>query len=327
MMKKGKLLKLICIAAALALVMSLAAGCGGGSGDAPAAGGSGSGSGSAAPAADTSIVFTDDSGKEITLDAPAQNIVALQPGDCEILYALGIGDRIIGRGEYCDYPAEVLDVTPVNSGDDTNVEQIIALKPDVVVMGAMAQKPENAEQIEAAGITVIATGSSETLESVYANIAMLGKATGKPDEATALIEGMQATFEKVSADAAGKEGGSIYFEVSPLEYGLWTAGQGTFMQEIADMLGLKNIFGETESWSQVSEEQVIAANPDNIVTITMYFGEGPLPEDEIKARAGWSEISAIKNNHVWAFGNNELARPGPRLAEAAQMLYDYVYGK
>jgi iron complex transport system substrate-binding protein len=117
---------------------------------------------------------------------------------------------------------------------------------------------------------------------------------------------------------------TVYFEVSPLEWGLWTAGKGTFMDEIANMMGLKNCFDDLTDWAQISEEQVLARNPDYIVTITMYFGEGPTPEEEIMSRPGWENVTAVKNAAILNLQNNELSRPAPRLADGAKMLYDFV---
>ncbi|MBO4914719.1 MAG: ABC transporter substrate-binding protein, partial [Oscillospiraceae bacterium] len=103
-----------------------------------------------------------------------------------------------------------------------------------------------------------------------------------------------------------------------------TAGKGTFMNEIAEMVGLKNVFDDVDGWGEVSEEQVLARDPDFIVTITMYFGEGPTPVEEICSRAGWENVSAVRNGAILNLQNNELSRPTPRLADGAQMLYDFV---
>ena len=273
----------------------------------------------------TAVTFTDMTGREITLDAPADRIVALTASDCEILYALGAGDKLVGRGEYCDYPAEVFEVPSVQSGYETNIEQIIELKPDVLVMATMAQTVEQVEQLENAGIKVVVS-DAQNIEGVYTAINMLGTLTGKTAEATTIVDSMKKTFDEVSAKAGEESAGSIYFEVSPLQYGLWTAGKGTFMDEIANMLGLKNAFADVEGWAEISEEQVIERAPDYILTITMYFGEGPTPEEEILSRAGWENIPAVKNKKILNLQNNELSRPAPRLADAARMLYDLIHG-
>ena len=272
------------------------------------------------------ITVTDMTGREISLDEPATRIVALTASDCEILYAIGAGDALVGRGEYCDYPAEVLNVPSVQSGYDTNIEQIIALKPQVLLMATMAQTEEQIAALEAAGVKVVVSDAQD-IEGVYTAIEMIGKLMGKEDNAKAVIEGMKGTFAQLSEQAAGDGTKTVYFEVSPLQYGLWTAGKGTFMNEITEMLGLKNAFDDVDGWASISEEQVLERNPDYIVTITMYFGEGPTPEEEIMARPGWENITAVKNAAILNLANNELSRPAPRLAEGAQMMYDFVYGE
>lgn len=270
-----------------------------------------------------SLSLTDMTGREIILDGPATKIVALTAADCEILYALGAGDALVGRGEYCDYPPEVLEVTSVESGMETNIEQIIELGPDVLLMSTMAQSEEQVKGLEDAGIKVVVSDAHD-IEGVYQAIELIGSLMNKDDQALDLIDGMKSSFEEVSEGIEGLDGESIYFEISPLEYGLWTAGNNTFMDEVANMIGLKNAFEDVEGWGEVSEEEVLDRNPDFILTIAMYFGEGPEPIDEILARDGWGDIEAVKNESILNLQNEELSRPGPRLADGAKLLYDFV---
>jgi iron complex transport system substrate-binding protein len=270
------------------------------------------------------ITVTDMMGRTVTLDAPATRVVALTAADCEILNALGAGDTLVGRGEYCDYPASVLDVPAVQSGSETNLEQIIALHPQLVLMDTMAQSEDQVNQLEAAGIRV-AVSEGTDIEGVYTTITTIGALTGKSDEAAALVESMRNSFSDLAKNAQGN-GKSVYFEVSPLQYGLWTAGKGTFMDEIATMLGLTNCFADVDGWAQISEEQVLTRNPDYIVTISMYSGEGPTPVDEILSRDGWQEVTAVKNAAILDTPNYELVRPGPRLVDGAKMLNDLITG-
>ena len=267
------------------------------------------------------VKLTDMKGHEVTLEKPAERIVALSAADCEIVYALGAGDLLVGRGEYCYYPAEVFDVPSVESGGNTNIEQILALKPDVVVMSSMAQTEEQVKQLEDAGVAVVVSDAAD-IAGVYTSIEMTGKLLGKDAEAKKVIDDMKAAFFEIEKNKL--DGESIYFEVSPLEWGLWTAGKGTFMNEIAEMMGLKNCFGDVDGWAEISEEQVLERNPDYILTITMYYGEGPTPEEEIMSRAGWENVTAVKNQAILNLQNNELSRPAPRLAEGAKMLYDFI---
>ncbi len=283
------------------------------------------GLGAAALAEDTSVTVTDMSGREITLKEPATRVVALTAADCEILYAIGAGETLVGRGEYCDYPAEVFDVPSVQSGYETNIEQIMALEPQVVLMATMAQSVEQVEALEKAGIAVVVSDAQD-IEGVYTAIRMIGKLMGYDDNAEALVAGMQDTFAGLKEASKGDGSESVYFEVSPLQWGLWTAGTGTFMDEITQLLGLKNAFGDVEGWGEISEEQVIERAPDYIVTITMYYGEGPTPEEEIMNRAGWENIPAVANDKILNLQNNELSRPGPRLADGAELMYEFIYG-
>jgi iron complex transport system substrate-binding protein len=151
---------------------------------------------------------------------------------------------------------------------------------------------------------------------------------GKDAEAEELISSMKSSFEDIMARAAEKAGdkrATIYFEVSPLEYGLWTSGTGTFMDEIATMLGLENIFSDVSGWAKISQEQVIDRNPDFIVTSAMSYGVGLSPDEEIYTRAGWQEMTALVNNRVFMADSDSITRPGPRLVEAAETLYAQVY--
>ena len=271
------------------------------------------------------ITVTDMTGREVTVKQPVTRVVALQPADCEILYAIGAGDTVVGRGEYCDSPAEVQDVPSVQSGYNTNTEQIIALEPQVLFMSTMAQSEEQIKALEDAGVSVIVSETTD-IQGVYTAIEMIGKVMGKEDNASKLVEEMKAGFAELSEKSAGGQGKTVYFEVSPLQYGLWTAGKGTFMDEIAGILGLKNCFDDVEGWAAISEEQVLERNPDYIVTISMYFGEGPTPIEEIMARPGWENVTAVKNAAILNLVNDELSRPAPRLVDGARMLYDFVYG-
>ena len=283
------------------------------------------GLGPSALADDAAVTVTDMGGREITLKEPATRVVALTAADCEILYAIGAGETLVGRGEYCDYPAEVFDVPSVQSGYETNIEQIMALEPQVVLMGTMAQSLEQVEALEKAGIAVVVSDAQD-IEGVYTAIRMIGTLMGYDENAEALVAGMQDTFAGLKELAAGDGSESVYFEVSPLQWGLWTAGTGTFMDEITQLMGLKNAFADVEGWGEISEEQVIERAPDYIVTITMYYGEGPTPVEEILSRPGWEGIPAVANGKILNLQDNELSRPGPRLADGAKMLYDFVYG-
>lgn len=278
----------------------------------------------AAFAESTAVTVTDMAGREIALDAPATKVVALTASDCEILAALGAKDTLVGRGEYCDYPESILEVPAVQSGADTNLEQIIALEPQVVIMAKMAQTEEQVAALEEAGIRVVVSDAQD-IEGVYTAIRLIGALVGRNDEAEAMVTDMQSAFADIAAKSENT-GKTVYFEVSPLQWGLWTAGKGTFMDELATLCGLTNAFADVEGWAEISEEQVLERDPDYIVTISMYYGEGPTPVEEIKSRAGWEGLKAVQNDAILNADSNEISRPGPRLKDAAETLYQFVSG-
>ena len=279
----------------------------------------------AVSAESTAVEVTDMTQRTVTLDAPATRVVAITAANVEVLYALGAGDTLVGRGEYCDYPTEALDVPSVKSGTDLNVEEILALEPDVVLMDTMGQTTEQVEALENAGVKVVMT-KEDGIEGVYTAIELIGKVVGKNDEAAALVADMKNTFAEVTAAAKDADfaGKTVYFEISPLQWGLWTGGNGTFMDEIGQMLGLTNIFADVDGWASVSEEQVLERNPDFIVTTSSYYGEGPTPVEEIEQRAGWENVTAVANGDVFNADSNSFTRPGPRLADAAKALLEFL---
>ena len=275
------------------------------------------------PFRDSFVIFSEEDmhGREITLDAPATRIVALTPSDCEILCAIGGGDALVGRGKYCDYPESVTELPVVQSGAETNIEEILALEPQIVLMSDMSQTEEQAKLLEQNGVKVVISDAND-IAGVYTAIRMIGTLMAKNDEAEALIADMQATFDEIAAKSE-KSDKTIYFEVSPLQWGLWTAGSGTFMDELATMCGVTNAFADISGWQSISEEQVIERNPDYIVSIA---GMGDTAVEEILGRDGWGDISAVKNGSVYNADSNAISRPGPRLKDAAIELYDFING-
>lgn len=312
-MKKTKITALLLV---LVLVASLLAGCG----STPAA------TPSPTAKASTEVKIKDMMDREVILSAPATKVVALTAADCEIIYAIGAESTLVGRGEYCDYPEDVKKLPSLQSGKDTNIEQIIALKPQVVIMNVVAQTNDQIKALESAGIKVVASKAT-TIEGAYTAITMIGAVVGKNEAASKLISDMKASFSELKAKVKESSGKKIYFEVMPLKSGLYSAGKGTFMDEIATMLGLTNIFADVTGWAKVSEDQVLTRNPDYILTISMGKGQDSDLAAEIVSRAAWKDISAVKNGKVLHVDSNLLSRPGPRLTDAAKAIYNFVYGK
>lgn len=275
----------------------------------------------AAMAEDTAITVVDMHGREIVLDEAVTRIVALSPSDCEILCAIGCEDLLVGRGKYCDYPESILELPALATGDSLNVEEIIALEPQIVLMSDMNQTDEQVQMLEENGVKVVVSQSTD-IEGVYTAIRMISTLVGKEAEGEAVIADMQATFAYISGQCE-KTDKTIYFEVMPLEWGLWTAGDKTFMHELAHICGMENAFADITDWQAISQEQVIERDPDYIVLVT---GMGETAVDEVLGREGWGDMKAIQTSAVYNADSYAMTRPGPRLADAAIGLYEFLYG-
>ena len=275
-----------------------------------------------AAAEDAAITVTDMYGREIVFTEPVERVIAMSPAECEILCAIGCEENLVGRGAYCDYPLSVLELPEMQVGDTLNIEEILALEPQVVLMSDMNQSDEQVELLAKNGVKVVVFDTTD-IEGVYTAIRVIGAVMSRNEEAEALIADMKATFETIAAENEAREE-TVYFEVMPLEWGLWSAGTNTFMHELADICGVKNAFADIEGWAAISQEQVIERDPDYIVLVT---GMGETAVDEVLGRAGWSDIKAVKNGAVYNADSYAITRPGPRLKDAALELNAFLNGE
>ena len=269
----------------------------------------------------STVTVTDMFDREITLTLPITRVITMEPADCEILCALGAEELLVARGEYCDYPPSVLELPALQSGSMTNIEEVLALAPQLVIMSGMDHPKEQVEQLESNGVQVITTYAAN-IEETYEAIRLIGAAIGKAPEAEELIVQMQTTFADIAAKSE-KTGKTIYFEVMPLEWGLWSAGKATFMHELAEICGLENAFADVEGWQAISQEQVIERDPDYIVLVT---GMGEDAVDEVMNRVGWGDMKAIRNSAVYNADSYAMTRPAPRLMQAITDLYNFLNG-
>lgn len=271
-----------------------------------------------------SLVLIDSRGVEVTFDKTPEKIVSLMPSNTEILYALDCGDKIIAVSDYCNYPEDTNNKQKLPTGEQLNIEAIVALNADVAILGSMTAMEDQVNQLEQAGVKVIVT-EANNLSETYGIIEMLGTVMGKEKEAANIVKEMKDGFEKIKEEVGNKDSRKVYVEVSPLEYGLWSCGQNTFIQELMDIVGAKNIFDDIQGWSAVSEEQVLTRNPAVILTTSSPLTGIEDPVGEIASRANWNQIDAVRNRRVVMLDSDMISRPGPRLLDAAKELVKAIY--
>ncbi|MBS3937895.1 MAG: ABC transporter substrate-binding protein [Peptococcaceae bacterium] len=265
------------------------------------------------------IVLTDDYGREVTLPKPAVRIVSLVPSNTEMLFALGLGDKVVGVTEFCNYPAEAQAKDKVGGFGAPSVEKIVSVKPDLVVAASLHQSV--LEQLAQLNIPVIAL-NPRNIRQIMDNAILLGRATGATRQAESLVKEMNATLRQVEEKTkalAEIAKPLVYFEIwhDPI----MSAGPNTFIHELITRGGGKNLAaGAATDWPNLSLEDILAQRP-----AVMFRGHGTLTVEEISARTDWGTIPAIANNRVYLVNEDLVLRPGPRivlgLLDIAQRLH------
>jgi iron complex transport system substrate-binding protein len=270
--------------------------------------------------AEASIRLVDGLGRTVSLPAPAERVVSLAPSNTEILYAVGAGDQVIGRDLFSDYPAAALEVQDIGgSMGEYDLEAIAALQPGLVLAGGI-NPPELVAALEGLGLNVYFLPNPVTLEEMYANLETVAALTGRGSGAAALVESLQARAAAVDAAVASQEYvPTVYYELDASDpANPYTAGPGTFVDLLISRAGGLNIASELEGqWVAISMEQLLVADPAVILLGDAAYGETP---EKVAARPGWDALAAVRNGQVFAFDDNLVSRPGPRLVDGLEAL-------
>lgn len=270
------------------------------------------------------VTFTDDASREVTIEAEPQSIVSIQASNTEMVFALGLGDKVIGVSDYCNYPAEVLEIQQVGA-QDINVELILTLLPDVALVTDYhyTNYPDILAQFEEAGIKVIVTGSASSFADVYSMIEMIATATGSQVKGEEIITDMKQRLSALSEKAASvTDKKKVWVEVSPAP-DIYTTGQGTFMHEMLESIQAINAAEAQDGWVKLTEEEIVKLDPEVIITTYGYYVDNP--REEVLNRDGWAEVPAVKNEQVFDVNNDTVTRPGPRLIEGVETLAKFIY--
>lgn len=269
------------------------------------------------------ITITDVVGNEITLEEAPKTIVSMIPSNTEILFALGLNDEIVGVNDYDNYPAEALEKEKIG-GMEFNVEKIVGMNPDIVFAheSGLGMGEAGLQQIRDAGVKVFVVKNALDFNETYTTIEQVGRATGKLAEAQKIVEDMKAKVEDVKAKVAKVESKkTVFVETSDVPQ-IFTPGNGTFMQEILDMVNAENIAADQEGWFEISPEEIVSRNPEVIIVMYSYV---PGIVDSVKARPAFDTITAVKNNAVVQVDENLTSRTGPRLAEGLEEVAKAIY--
>jgi iron complex transport system substrate-binding protein len=283
------------------------------------------------------ISVTDDEGYITNMTSVPQRIISLAPSNTQILFAVGAGDRVVGITDYDHYPynfsawIEAGNITSIGGFSTPNKETIASLNPDLIV--ATIINDPDVVTLRNLGYNVIVLNPSD-VNGILQDITMVGKATGTEQNATATVNNINSEISDINAKIAASN------EARPLVYyEVWTpplmsAGSTSFISDVIKKAGGQNIFeNETQQYPTVSSETIVQKNPDVIMLPTEMANIGEAPFygslDQVKARPGWSTISAVKNDRVVIVNGDLFAEAGPRVGEqiatAAKAFYPDLF--
>ena len=269
------------------------------------------------------VTVTDDLGTAVTIATEPTRIVSTAPSNTQILFALGVGDRVVGVNSLDDYPPEVADIAKV--GDyQVNTEAVMALSPDLVV--GYSGNEEGLAPVQAGGAAVLIF-DPKSVAGIYSNIEAIGAATGAGAAAAALIDEIKTSVQEI-ADAAAAAGDkpSVFYIVDNT---LWTCGAGTFVDELLTLANADNaaaIKGDsaTEGYYQTNPERLVAADPEVIVLSGLAFTSA----EEFTTDARFTGLTAVKEGRVVlieAQYDKLVTVPGPRIAQGLRALVDAIH--
>ena len=242
-------------------------------------------------------------------DAPAQRVVSLLPSFTEILFAIGAGDRIVGRTQWCDYPPAARDIPSVGEGLPPNVESVMARRPDLVVLYNAGPNVTAAKQLERAGIQTVLIDLNR-LEDLGPAARTLGRLTGRQERA----ESLAIMLDSLAGRPPPPSTTSLAFVVwdnPPI-----IIGHGSYLDQLATQAGARNVFGDIAAPSaQVSLETIVARDPQWIAVLA----DTAVPPAFAKRRE-WRAVRAVREGHFLLLPGSLFGRPGPRSAEAIQQL-------
>lgn len=275
------------------------------------------------------MTVTDDRGRVVTIDKAPERIVSLAPSNTEILFALGLGDRVVAVSDFSDYPSEAKEKPNIGVYPAPNMEQLVDLSPDLI-LAAEIQTDEVILQLEERGFPVFVL-APQTIDELLESITLVGKITGQNGEASQLVAEMQDRIDAVTEQTDSLPQGQrprVFYIVwhDPL----MAPGFGTFQDDLIRKAGGINIARDIDGWTTISLEAVIQANPEVMIASVSYANDDTLTFQYIQTESRLSDADARRNDRVYGIDGDIISRAGPRVIQAlellARMIHPEIFG-
>ncbi len=269
-------------------------------------------------------ITEDRAGNKIDIPSEIDRIISISPANTEMIVALGHGDKLIAVDKYSENIDGVPDDVPFFDIMNPDVEQLVALEPDIIYATGMSMSDGNDpfKTIKDLGITVAYIPSSDSIEGIYKDIIFIADSLQAGEKGREIVDNMKteiARFKKISTTIENKK--KVYFEIAAAP-NLYSFGSGVFLNEMIELLGAENILKDQEKWVSISDEVIVASNPDIILTNVNYIENAV---DEIKNRTGWENITAVKNGNVYYIDNNFSSLSNQNIIKALEQMSIAIY--
>ena len=268
------------------------------------------------------VTITDDDGVSVTIDAPPQRIITFAPSMTEIVFALGLGDRLVGvSGAFDDYPAEAADIEQVGGagdfGVDPNIEAVVALEPDLfLTIKGGDQWKRRLRDLDVPVVTLDAANLDDLLD----DIEVAGRTTGADDAATTIVEDLRAQADEVESALAGTPRVTCFYET--FYPPLYTVGPGTFIYDLLERAGCDPVTSSADQqYPQWSVEDLVDESPD-VYLVSSESGASP---KAVARRAGFEAIGAVAAGRVVAIDSSLAERPGPRIVLGLRLIAEALH--
>lgn len=257
-----------------------------------------------------------------TNETTEERIISLMPSNTEILYALGMGDEMVGVSTVDDYPKAVEHVEKFDAMH-LNYETLLKAKPTLIFAHeSMTSQEKLLKRLSDKGIKVVTVKDAQNFEEMYASIDQIGKAVHKEKEANQLEakikEDIKQVIDKYHKKLSGKK---VLVEVSPAPE-IYTGGKGTMFDDMIHQLGSVNVFHDINGWQPVNSEAIIKRNPDVIIATSDLSDEAY--KASVEKRGGFSNLNAVKHGAVYTIDTDAISRPGPRIAQGLKELAETI---
>ena len=267
--------------------------------------------------------LTDDAGRRVSVPVPVNRVISLAPNLTEIVFAIGAGNRLVGRTSYCDFPAEARAVAEVGDTLHPSLEKIVALQPQVVLISTASQLEIFTQQLQSQNIAVFVTDPHD-LVGVFRTVDQIGRIVGHQQQAELLIQKLGERTQAVEKAVAGKQLVRVFYQVSGEP--LYTIGRDAFVTDLIRRAGGISVTADVPgAWPKYSNESALAARPEAIILPT----GGSMGAANATVTEALQQSPAALTGRVYKINDDHLARPGPRsvdgLEEMARALHPEAF--